>query len=236
VAVPLIVEGHVIGVLDMQSDQVGTFTEHNLTVFEAMATQLSISIDSARQWSLAQEAQQKSVETLRQFTREAWAEKLTREKRDFGFAYDLASIRPLKSKRKNGGVAVPVRVQTEEIGYISVEKPAERPWSTEEQLLMEAVAQQLGQKAENLRLFEQTQQRAAREQVARQISDKIRASRDIDTALRTAAEELSRALGAAKAVVDLKMSPESGPEEDDASRQEPPAELTNLVEPKADDQ
>ncbi len=229
-AVPLLVEGRVTGVLDMQSSRVDTFTERNLTVFEAMATQLALSIDSAQQWTLAQEAQKKSVETLRQFTREAWGEKLTREKRDYGFAYDLVSIIPLKSKPKNGGLSVPVTVQSEQIGAITVQQPAQRNWSSEEELLVGAVAQQLAQKAENLRLFEQTQQRAAREQVARQITDKIRASRDIEAALKTAAEELSRALGTAKAVVDLKVAlqpeqPDSSPDGNrSAEIEEEPAE------------
>ena len=71
---------------------------------------------------------------------------------------------------------------------------------------MTAVDQQLAQKAETLRLFEQTQERATREQVARQITDRIRASRDIETALRIATEELSKALGTSRAVVDLKVT------------------------------
>ena len=58
---------------------------------------------------------------------------------------------------------------------------------------------------ENLRLFDDTQQRATREQIARQITDKIRASRDIETALKTAVAELSSALNAPKAIVNLQI-------------------------------
>jgi GAF domain-containing protein/HAMP domain-containing protein len=222
-AIPLIVEGRVIGVLDMQSNQVNTFTEQNLTVFEAMATQLAVSIDSAQQWEASQSAQRRAEEALRLLTRENWSETLSKRRQGLSFAYALDdSIRPLKVNGSShgqsefeGDIAVPLIVQNQPIGQLSVQKPAHRNLSSDEQALLSAVAQQLAQKAENLRLFEATQEQANREHIARQITDKIRASRDIETALRTAAEGLSKALGTARAVVDLKVELQS-------SDQEPP--------------
>lgn len=211
-AIPLITEGRVIGVLDMQANEANTFTEENLTVFEAMATQLAIAIDGAQQWALAQEAQQKAEEAVRHLIRQNWAERLTTRQGNVGFAYNLSAIVPLAAggaQVENGGtkLVAPVVVQNESIGQLAVEMPAQRALSTDEQNLLAAVAQQLAQKVETLRLFEETQQRATREQLARQIADKVRASRDIESALKTAAEELSKALGAARTIVDLQVTP-----------------------------
>jgi GAF domain-containing protein/HAMP domain-containing protein len=211
-AVPLIVGEQVVGVLDMQSDRVNTFTEDNLIVFEAMATQLAISIDSAQQWALSQEARQKSEEAIRQLTRETWAEKLRTKRRDFAYAYDLAAVTPISRTDQatdSNGLSAPLIVQNQPIGQLMIETPPDYTWSEDEKDLLSAVAQQLAQKAENLRLFEETQQRATREQITRQITDKVRASRDIETALKTATEELSKALGITKAVVELRMAPEN---------------------------
>ncbi len=205
-AIPLIVEDKVIGVLDMQASQVNTFTSHNLTVFEAMATQLSISIDSAQQWELFQETQHKLEETLKQTTHEQWAERLGGRREALGYAYDLSAIKPLQSTDFYGGVSAPVIVQNQPIGKLAVSVPENRKLSEDEVALLNSVAQQLAQKAENLRLFEETQQQATREQLARQITDKIRSSRDIETALNTAARELSAALGVTKAQVNLEIS------------------------------
>ena len=209
-AVPLLVEGRVLGVLDMQSNRANTFTEQNVTVFEAMATQLAIAIDSAQQWARNQEAQRRSEEAVRQLTREVWAERLAQRRGKLAFAYDLATITPLDQANESGathnGYTVPLVVQNQPIGQLAVAVPSDQRWSAEEEDLLAAVAQQLAQKAENLRLFEQTQERASREHLARQIADRIRASRDIETALKTAAEELSRALGASRAVVDLRVT------------------------------
>jgi GAF domain-containing protein len=205
-AIPLIVEEQVIGVLDMQAKQPNTFTEENQTVFEAMGIQLAIAIDSARQWALAQEARQRSEQALRQLTRETWAETLTSRRGEWAFSYDLSAVTPLTATQQNGGVVVPVVVQNQTIGQLSVHPPEGKILSADEQALLSAVSQQLAQKAENIRLFEETQQRATREQIARQIADKIRASRDIEMAMKTAAAELSKALGTAKAVVSLQVA------------------------------
>ena len=160
-AVPLIVEGRVTGVLDMQSDRMGTFTEENLTVFEAMATQLAISIDSAQQWAGSQAAQRRSEEALSQLIRESWAEKLARERTELGFTYDLSAVMPISQPERAtepNGLSVPLVVQNQPIGHLSVGPLPDRDWSEDEQDLLAAVAEQLAQKAENLRLFEQTQQ------------------------------------------------------------------------------
>jgi GAF domain-containing protein/HAMP domain-containing protein len=209
-AVPLQVEGQVIGVLDMQANRPNAFGLNNLTVFEVMATQLAIVIDSARQFAAAQAAQRKAEEALQRLSRESWAEKLATRKGGLGFAYDLATLKPIaphasqSTSLPHHSLAVPLVVQNQPIGQLAVTGPTPKKWSEEEHIFVNAVAQQLAQKAENLRLFEQTQQRAAREQLARHISDKVRASRDIDSALKTAAEELTKALGAARAVVNLR--------------------------------
>lgn len=204
-AIPLLVEDRVIGVLDMQADQVNTFSETNMTVFEAMATQLAIAIDSAQQWAVAQDSQQRLEEVIKRLTHDTWVTKLAAQKGAVGFAYDLSTITPLQTTPQNGGVSVPVAIQNERIGHLSVNPSSNRALTQDEQDLLAAVAQQLGQKAENIRLFEETQQRATREQLARRIADKVRASRDIETALKTAAQELSKALGTNRAVVDLKI-------------------------------
>jgi GAF domain-containing protein len=214
-AVPLTIEGGVIGVLDMQATRVNAFTVSNQTVFEAMATQLAISIDSAQQWTAAQDAQRKTEAALRQLTQKTWRDTLTTRPEGLAFTYDLVAVAPDEAGSTNsseqehaGDLTVPVLVQNEPIGQLSVEIPPGQRWSKDEHAFLEAVAQQIAQKAENLRLFEDTQQRATREQIARQITNKIRASQNMETALRTAAEELSKALGVARAEVDLQANDE----------------------------
>jgi len=217
-AIPLVVEERVIGVLDLYATEVNAFTSRNLTVFEAMATQLSLSIDSAKQWALAQAAQQKSQAAIQQLTQNTWERKLQflATKQDLAFTYNLAEVQPLSPDSsqltEKETLSAPLTIQNTHIGQLQVQKPPEKQWSHEEKFLVETIASQLAQKAENLRLFEETQQQATREQITRQISDKIRASRNVKMALETAAEELTKALGVDRTIIDLRL--DSLPEEE----------------------
>ena len=63
------------------------------------------------------------------------------------------------------------------------------------QELLTAVASQAAIAIENARLFDQVQARAKREQILREITAQVRGKADVDTIMRTAAEEVGRALG-----------------------------------------
>ena len=78
-----------------------------------------------------------------------------------------------------------------------------RPWTVEEIELVEAIVEQMAQSAENLRLFDETRQQAGREQTIRKITEKMRASTNLEELIRTAAQELGEHLSAGHAVVEL---------------------------------
>lgn len=208
-AVPLLIEDQTIGVLNMKSDRARTFTKENLVVFEAMATQLAISIDSARQWTRAQDAQQKLQGAVQRLTRDSWTQTLASRKKALAYSYNRTAVVPQDPQVVSGDISAPLVVQNQPIGELSVTIPKNKTLTAEERALIQAVAQQLSAKAETLRLFEEIQQQATREQLARQIIDKIRASRNIEAALNTAAQELNRALGVTKTEIKLQVAPTS---------------------------
>jgi GAF domain-containing protein len=214
-AVPLIIEGRIIGVLDMQARQPETFTEKNMPVFEAMAVQLSGAIDSARQWELARLTQAKLEKIVKQYSRESWEAVLgdKNPNQEQGFSYDLVKVRPING---SGPVATAgydrlttsLVIHNELVGQLVVAVPANQHLAEDTQHFLNAVSQQIAQKAENLRLFDELQHQVGREQLTRQIADRIRAASDIETALRTATVELTKALGAARTTVDFQILPE----------------------------
>jgi GAF domain-containing protein len=69
-----------------------------------------------------------------------------------------------------------------------------RKWTESELALINAVVDQVAQAAENLRLFNETQERAGRESLIGQISDKLRRAPDIESLMKIAVTELSRVL------------------------------------------
>ncbi len=70
-------------------------------------------------------------------------------------------------------------------------------------VLMESVSEQMSLAIENARLFDDTQQRAQRETLTREIADKIRGANNVEEILQTTVAELSRALGVSQTFVDL---------------------------------
>ncbi len=206
-SVPLVVENVVIGVLDMQDDKAHTFTKENLTVFEAMATQLAIAIDSARQWTAAQESQKQAEQFLRQLTRDAWKKVLIEDYHTskLGYTYNLSTLSTVEDpiSPSEGDVHVPINIQGQTMGYLTLKLPEGRGESGDETLILKAVAQQLAQKIENLRLFEDTQRNAWRNQVISSATSKVWSSAEIETVMKLAVEELGEQLDASNVVIRL---------------------------------
>jgi GAF domain-containing protein len=101
-------------------------------------------------------------------------------------------------------VAVPVRLREAVIGVLAFHRPRDAgAWQPEELAAIEAVATRLAFAAENLRLLEQTQRRAAQERLVDEISGKMQASLDPGTILKVAVREVGRALGASRSVVEI---------------------------------
>jgi GAF domain-containing protein len=61
---------------------------------------------------------------------------------------------------------------------------------------------------ENARLLEETQRRAARERLAREITDKMRHAPTMDALIQTTVREMAAALGAPNAFLQLSTPPE----------------------------
>ncbi|HEX9921964.1 MAG TPA: GAF domain-containing protein [Anaerolineae bacterium] len=101
-------------------------------------------------------------------------------------------------------LVVPLTVRGEIIGILGLQELDEaRTWSQEEIALVEAVGEQLAQAAENLRLIDETQRRAAREKLMNDINDKIQSAQSLDEALQVAVKEVGLSLKVPQTVVRL---------------------------------
>jgi PAS domain S-box-containing protein len=98
---------------------------------------------------------------------------------------------------------VPLTVRDQIIGVLGLQETDERAWTPEELALVEAIGEQLAQAADQLRLFDETQQQAARERRAGEIGDKIRAAQSLEEALQIAAKEVGLSLKAPQTTVQL---------------------------------
>jgi GAF domain-containing protein/HAMP domain-containing protein len=213
-AIPLRVRGRTIGALTVQDRHPQTFDDDLVTALQMMADQVAVALENARLFAEVEEALETAQRAYGELTGQAWGE-LLRLKPGLGFRCTEAGLSP--AGPLSGGprlvpgenaLSLPIQVRGQAIGTLETHKPTD--WSREEIALLNKVVDQLGAALDNARLFEETQRRAAREHLARQIAEKLRTLTQVEAIASTAADELGRALGTEASFVTLGL-PESGP-------------------------
>jgi GAF domain-containing protein len=86
----------------------------------------------------------------------------------------------------------------------------DQAWTEDDLIVVEAVVDELAQAAENLRLFDETRERASFERLTGDITQKLRQAPTLEALARTAAEELGLALGVAHSLVKVGRTPPAG--------------------------
>lgn len=225
-ALPLRSGGRVIGALDVQSDQESAFGEDDVRVLTTIADQLAMAIDKVNLLSQLKTSLAEVEASYQQYTRKAWHAHLRSAKRNYAFRYHRQHIEVIEdgyvsvedALRANRAVittqeaadhhpqtlvAVPISLRGEPLGVLNLRFDASYvPQDTVD--LLENTANRLALALENARLLEELQQRAERERQIGSIVSKVRSRADIDSILRTTAEELGRSLGVAEVLVQLK--------------------------------
>jgi GAF domain-containing protein/HAMP domain-containing protein len=218
-ALPLRSRGQVLGALSVQSTQPDAFGVGLLTVLQTMADQVGVALDNARLFAESQEAVDAQRRAYGEISREAWSEML-RARPARGFYKNPQGTTPITDARQWQDadtsdvdsksthiiqVTRPITVRDQVIGVVNARKPPDSgQWVEEEVELLETLLNRLEEALEGARLHEQTQSRARREQMARQITEQVRAAPDIEAIAQTAAEELVRALGGKRGFVRLR--------------------------------
>jgi GAF domain-containing protein len=100
---------------------------------------------------------------------------------------------------------IPLRARERVVGQVVVLRASAGPFSDSALRLYEALSNQAAVALERSQLLEETQRRADRELLARQMIDRIRRAMDIEQALQTTAEELSRAMGVGHVSIELSL-------------------------------
>jgi hypothetical protein len=107
-------------------------------------------------------------------------------------------------------LVAPVVLQNITIGDLQLyDTDPNRQWTESDLALVNTILDQVAQTAENIRLFEETRERAGREQTIREITDRMRAATSLEELVKTTAQELGERLSAGRAVVALGLESET---------------------------
>jgi GAF domain-containing protein len=114
-----------------------------------------------------------------------------------------------EGQNETAAIVAPISLRGQVIGTLNLQDIApDRNWTAEEIALVEAVSEQLALTVETLRLFDDTRRHASRQQLTRQITDKMRAAPGVDAIIETGLTELAKALGVSRTYVKLTSSTE----------------------------
>jgi PAS domain S-box-containing protein len=176
-AVPLLAGGRVVGVLDLQSAQPSALSAENLPAFEALAGQLAIAIENARLFDEAAQAHADAESYVQRLTGAGWEEFMDgiQQPEQVGYVYQAGGLEPLAepitAALAANALRAPIQVHGAAVGAIQVEGRAGQAWSEAEAGLVESVARQVAQQAENLRLLAEAEQyRIQAEQASRRLT------------------------------------------------------------------
>ena len=193
VALPLLIRNKTIGVLDIQSTAPQAFSREDIEVLQTLADQITVAIENARLLSESQAAvlQLESLTAVR--TREAWQEMFRETPKVF--TYSPLGLKAEKvSMDDPNSVKIPITLRGQRIGTVTLTRKSNNLWNKLDEELVSEVAGQVGLAVDNLRLLEEAQKSAKRDQILATVSARIRETLDMQTILQSAAREFQRAL------------------------------------------
>ena len=221
VALPLKVDGETIGTLDVQSTEPNAFTQEDVEVLSTLTDQVAIIIQNARSYAATRRLLEEAQKTSHSYVHDSWRV-LRSQGQHAGYLMSGNILKPLEKftesplinkatikgeaafeSGEKANLAVPVRVGGNIVGVIDIRLPEEHEWDPDEIDIVEAVADRLSLALESATLLQVTQRRAEIERLTADISGKISSTTQVDSILRTTAEELSRVLGGSEVLVQI---------------------------------
>lgn len=236
VALPLKIRDKIIGVLDVQSEKPGAFTEEDTNTLVILADQVAIAIENTRLLEQTKQALNETRAFYQQNLREGWKE-FGQEQGMVGYLQSMGGGRklsqPIQSdeinqsmyrgevlifhadgKTQEPTLVVPIKLRDQIIGVMHIKAPTnDRQWTESEVNLTEAISERLSLALENARLIQESQRQVIKEQSISEITGKIGSSINLENVLLTAVEELGRNIPGSEISIKLKKEDGNGSNE-----------------------
>jgi GAF domain-containing protein len=171
IALPLLDGARLLGVLDLQSDEAGRFTQADVTALQLLADEVTLAIRNAELLGEAEQAWQSLEKQTRWLTRQGWQEFLDaiHRREHIRVAYQASDATLMSAETRT--LTTPIQIAGQAVGEFALEMPVDGQDEAEINELMQATAQAVAQQVENLRLLAQGEQyRAEAEEAVRRLT------------------------------------------------------------------
>jgi GAF domain-containing protein len=207
--------------LAVQEAEIAGLDESDANLLRSVANQVAVAVHNAQLFAQVETALAEAQATQERYMERAWnktrlgihhhrywhtrpgAEPLDESKQ-------LTMLKSQQDQDMAGqSLLAPITLRDKQIGAVQLSTIAKnQSWTEGDLAVIEAVLDQVAQTAENLRLFEETRERAGRERMIRGIADKLRSASNLDRLVAIAAEELGQRFSATHAKLELGLQPE----------------------------
>lgn len=174
VSVPLTVGGQLIGKVQLAAPAERSWTLDETEVVNAVAQQVSLQIQNLRLLAETKRARAEAEAATRRFMHEGWSSYLDaiHQNERIGYAYDQASVSPFSEKiEPDEGVQESVSVMDEQVGALYLTPDPARPWTDDDRQMISAIANQIAQQVESIRLLaDASHARAEADEVIKRIT------------------------------------------------------------------
>jgi GAF domain-containing protein len=210
VALPLSVRGHIIGVLDIQSKEPNAFSQEDINSLESMADQVALAIENARLLTDSQFALKQLQAITAESTYRTWKKRL--EEQGKGYVYSATSTTPRSGIEKDAEMqeegitplVIPLLLRGTKIGDIKLgRKGNTATWTDEERQFANEIATQTALAVDSIRLLEDSQFQAVKEQTIGEMTTRLSQTTDLDTLLKLIVQELHRLPGVTESAIFL---------------------------------
>jgi len=209
---PLKTENRVIGILDIQSNQLQAFKQDDIAIMQVIADQLATAIERTRLLQEVAENLHELEYAYGQYTREGWQRlRSSGRLKNKGYRFDNVRIEPVQQPstlgseafekgvvvNSNGSdanreIAIPIRLRGQTVGVVNAKFREGHHETTASTL--ELAIERLASALESARLYEEASARADREQAISQITSAISSSSEYEQILRTTVREIGTVL------------------------------------------
>jgi GAF domain-containing protein len=222
-ALPLKVEGNLIGVLDVQSDKPEAFTQEDVAIMQILADQLATAIERTLLLDRVEQNLSELEQAYGQFTRESWNTFENRKLGLTGYRFDNVRIQPIKEVPAHGDeaiqtgktafynkgtktsektlVAIPINLRGKTIGVVTVQ--LKEGYSQTTVSTLEAAIERLAASLESARLYEEARMRADRELSISRVTTAIGASTEYEQILQTTVREIGNLLSDTEVAIQI---------------------------------
>lgn len=183
---PIVSRSVTIGALSLQSENENAFNENDILAFQSMADSLAVALENA---NLFQETRSnlKEIQDLnRIYLQRSWGRAVETQG---SLEYTFEEKKKKSVDQKFETLVFPLLLRDQPLGEITleIEKGSISP---EEQFVISSIADQTAQALENVRLLEESQQRAAREEKINDLVLKFSGAGTIDEIMKIAVQEI----------------------------------------------